>query len=75
MMSRRACLDVLTLTFRLRDERGVKNFLNRLGVTVGSCVRRLVLFLPEVVGVGNDGSFLSGVVALVIALRSVERGD
>ena len=73
VISRRACLEEPTLTLRLRDERGVKNFLNRLGVTVGSCVRRLLLFLPEVAGVGNDCSFPSGVVALSIALRSVER--
>ena len=66
--SRSACLEAPILTFFCNDERGVKKRLNRLGVTVGSCLGRLLSARPEGAGVGKAGSFLSGVVALVVAL-------
>ena len=53
VISRNACLEGPTLTFRLKDERGVKKRLNRLGVTVGNCLGRLVFSLPEAAGVGK----------------------
>ena len=70
--SRNACLEAPILTSFFNDERGVKKRLNRLGVTVGSCLGRLPSALQEGAGVGKLGSFLSGVVALVVALRSLE---
>lgn len=69
VISRNACLEAPILTSFFNDERGVKKRFNRLGVTVGSCLGRLLSALPEGAGFGKSGSFPSGVVALVVALR------